>query len=298
MKEKKSKKTTTVASNTPVAASQEKSCCCCCKPASYGLLKTTCLCGSILGASLIISTAVFFKTPSTNLPSPRFIKPVVNETVIKKYIESHPQVITDIVAKYLQENAPKPAAAAAPAPAPAPQADIKGIINEITADKSNYSLGNPNGKYVIIEFFDYQCGWCKRTNAGLHEAIAKPEGKNIRWIAIDTPIFGEKSEEIARFVLAAGKQGKYAQMHEAVGTAKTLDKASLIALGAELGLDTKQLEADADSAEIKGKLRANRKYAEQLNIRGVPFLIVNGKTNPGALLGEKLEEAVRESQGL
>ena len=90
------------------------------------------------------------------------------------------------------------------------------LVAEIVNDKTNYSLGNPKGKYVIIEFFDHQCGWCKRTNKEMREAIAKG-AKNIRWIPIDTPIFGEASETIARYVLAAGEQGKYAQMHEAVG---------------------------------------------------------------------------------
>ena len=73
------------------------------------------------------------------------------------------------------------------------------VIIQSFIDKTNYSLGNPKGKFVIIEFFDHQCGWCKKTNVEMSKAVASAEGKNIRWIPIDTPIFGEASETIARF---------------------------------------------------------------------------------------------------
>ena len=175
--------------------------------------------------------------------------------------------------------------------------NVDKIVAEIVADKTNYSLGNPKGKFVIIEFFDHQCGWCKKTNVEMSKVVASAEGKNIRWIPVDTPIFGEASETIARFVLAAGKQGKYAQMHEAVTNAKgKLDEAALIELGKGLGLDTKKLKADADGKAIRAKLTANKEYAKKLNINGVPMLIVDGQINPGALLGDKLQEAVKASQ--
>ena len=171
------------------------------------------------------------------------------------------------------------------------------LSKQIIADETNYSLGNPDGKYVIIEFFDYNCGWCKRTNAALKEALAKKEAKNIRWIPIDTPIFGEGSETIARYVLAAGKQGKYAAMHDAVGDYKggKVDEAALTEMAKKIGLDTDKLKKDANSQEIKDKLVANREFTRSLNIGGVPMLIVNGNIHPGALFGEDLDAVVAES---
>lgn len=122
------------------------------------------------------------------------VKTCCLDSRIANWVESHPEVIARMAS---------PVAVAA---------------TKIAADPTNYSLGNPNGKFVIIEFFDYNCGWCQRTNAAMKEALARPEAKNIRWIPIDTPIFGASSETIARYVLAAGKQGKYKQMHDAVAT--------------------------------------------------------------------------------
>ncbi len=209
------------------------------------------------------------------------------EEKFKKFVEANPTVIIESVNKHyeqMEKERQKPV-------------NVDKIVAEIVADKTNYSLGNPKGKFVIIEFFDYQCGWCKKTNIQMTKAVASAEGKNIRWIPVDTPIFGEASETIARFVLAAGKQGKYAQMHEAVTNAKgKLDEAALIELGKGLGLDTKKLKADADGKEIRAKLTANKEYAKKLNINGVPMLIVDGQVNPGALLDDKLQEAVKASQ--
>ena len=296
-KTKQSKTTRTISAGDEITPVETHSCCCNCRP-SFGLLKTVSICASILGAGIIVSTSILMRPmpqmirSTVPIPSPR-----INDATMRKYIEANPKIIMNSIEKYMKDNEKKEAEKAKPA-APQPKIDYTAIVNEIAADKSNYSMGNPNGKFIIVEFFDHQCGWCKRTNAGLHEAISKPEGKNIRWIAIDTPIFGAKSEEIARYVLAAGKQGKYAQMHEAVGKEGSVDKEKLIAIATKIGLDTKKLEADANSDELKNKLTANRKYSEQLHISGVPFLIINGKPNPGALLNDKLASTVKESQNV
>ena len=204
------------------------------------------------------------------------------------YIKANPKVIIESVNEYYraqEEERHKPV-------------NVDKIVAEIVADKANYSLGNPKGKFVIIEFFDHQCGWCKKTNKEMRAAVNSAEGKNIRWIPIDTPIFGEGSETIARFVLAAGKQGKYAAMHDAVGDYKggKLDEAALVEMGKKLGLDTAKLKKDADSQELKDKLTANREFTRALNIGGVPMLIVNGEVHPGALFGEDLDAVVAESQ--
>lgn len=297
MKKQKQSQTRTIPAREYTAPAETHSCCGCnCRP-SFSLLKTVCLCASILGAGIIVSTSILIRPIPQTIRSTPVAAPRLTDSTIRKYIESHPKIIVNAIDKYVKETGKKEAEKAKAAEQQ-PQVDYTAIVNEIAADKSNYSMGNPDGKFIIVEFFDHQCGWCKRTNAGLHEAISKPEGKNIRWIAVDTPIFGAKSEEIARYVLAAGKQGKYAQMHEAVGKESSLDKEKLIAVATKIGLDTKKLEADAESDELKNKLTANRKYAEQLNINGVPFLIINGKPNPGALLNDKLAATIQESQNV
>jgi len=280
-------------------------CTCGCKCGSGDVGKTLLLCGTILVSAFLVAGAVFLKpynSPKFRRPLPSIAKQdsVVDEAAIRTFIQKNPKLLIETVEKYYAEEEAKAAKAAPVQKEPFnldkfPMAD-EALVKQIVADKTNYSLGNENGKFVIIEFFDYQCGWCKRTNKGLEEAVAKAEGKNIRWIPIDTPIFGEASETIARYVLAAGEQGKYAEMHQAVGAATgRLDEAALLELGKGLKLDTQKLKAAANGDKIKKKLESNNEFREKLNISGVPMLIVDGHKKPGALLDDDLDVVVKLS---
>ena len=215
----------------------------------------------------------------------------INST-IENWVKNNPKILIESVEKHYRSEEAKAKGNRAAQPQ---QTADKALVDEIINDKTNHVLGNPKGKFVIIEFFDYQCGWCKKTNKEISAALKN--APNIRWILMDTPIFGEASQLIARYAMAAGKQGKFKEYHEAIGNSKDkLDKDGLIKLGKTLKLDTKKLSADAESEEVKAKLEKNQKYARQLNINGVPMLIVDGKINPGALIGDNLAKAVEASK--
>jgi len=269
------------------------------------------MCGTILVSALLIAGSVLFKPcgcghKMKQLPPMRpSMTMQQTEDAIRNFIKKNPESLIESVDAYYKAQEAKLAKTAKAEAKKAeprefklenlPKAD-EALVKQIIDDKTNYSLGNQKGKFVIIEFFDYNCGWCKRTNKGLEEAIAKEEGKNIRWIPIDTPIFGEASETIARYVLAAGEQGKYAEMHAAVGAATSrLDEAKLLELAKGLKLDTKKLTAAANGEKIKAKLEANNEFRQKLNIRGVPMVIVDGRINGGALIGDALDAVVKAS---
>ena len=266
---------------------------CACQTAtclSKYLIPASVVAGAILISGSILSVA-FDKPCDKMMRQMKAPTQAQQERAIKDYILKNPTVIIESLDKHYQAEQAKAQKAQ---PAQPTEAD-KALVDEILADKTNHVLGNPKGKFVIIEFFDYQCGWCKKTNKEISAALK--DAPNIRWVLMDTPIFGEASEQIARFAMAAGKQGKFKEYHEAIGNAKgKLDKDGLIKLGKDLKLNTKRLTADAESQEIKDKLANNQKYARQLNINGVPMLIVDGKINPGALIGDRLADAVEASK--
>lgn len=288
---------------------------CNCSTECSGKTKLLIKSGVILASAILISGAIltagldnscprgkFFADGGKDRPMPtKFMEK--RDAAMRDFIMKNPKVLIDSVEAYYKaqqaggagvEDCGDAAPAAKPAPQKAPelQADPADLVAKIVADKSNHVLGNPKGKFVIIEFFDYQCGWCKKTNKEM--GLAVKSTNNIRWILIDTPIFGPASETISRYGMAAAKQGKFAQMHEALTNATgRLDEAALKKMGADLGMDVKKLEEDANSDEIKAKLAANQALARQLDINGVPMLIVDGKINPGALIGPKLQEAVK-----
>lgn len=281
----------------PTHTTKEETCkcgenCTCCTSSCFSkyLVPASILAGAILISGSILSTS--FNKPCDKMARHMNSQSSAQqERIIKDYITKNPTVIINSLDKHYQAEQAKAQKAQ---PAQPTEAD-KALVDEILADKTNHVLGNPNGKFVIIEFFDYQCGWCKKTNKEISAALK--DAPNIRWVLMDTPIFGEASEQIARFAMAAGKQGKFKEYHEAIGNAKgKLDKEGLIKLGKDLKLNTKRLAADAESQQIKDKLANNQKYARQLNINGVPMLIVDGKINPGALIGDRLAAAVEASK--
>lgn len=262
-----------------------------CTCRSHGSSKLIIKSGVTIFSALMISGAILAAADIQRMFKGSASSRQATEAEIRTFIQKNPKLIADTMETYYKAQQAKKTAEPRQ-----PQFADKKLVEEILADKTNYSLGNPDGKFVIIEFFDYQCGWCKRTNEGISKVLADNKAPNIRWVLIDTPIFGEKSEMIARYVLAAGKQGKFAEMHHAVSALKgTIDKTALLNAAKSIKINTEKLQADADSDEIKGKLESNKKYADTLKISGVPFLIVDGKINPGALIGKRLDEVVKLS---
>ena len=135
----------------PVEAKKECACGAGCK-CGCGTMKTVVLAGTAL--ALILSGVAYWKAGCTKK---------MNET-IEAYIKANPTVIIDSVNDYYkaqEQERQKPTPKVAPAE----------LVAEIVNDKANYSLGNPKGKFVIIEFFDHQCGWCKKTNAEMRKAV-------------------------------------------------------------------------------------------------------------------------------
>ena len=203
------------------------------------------------------------------------------------FIKKNPQIIIDSVNAHFEKQQRQEAKAAAPRVAD------KAMIDEIVKAKDNHVLGNPKGSFVMIEFFDYNCGYCKMMNKKMAEAIKKSD--NIRWILMDAPIFGEKSEIIAQYAWAAAKQGKFAEYHAALGEAANKDEAALKEIGKKLGLDVEKLSKDANSDAAKAKLAANREYTKKLQLGGVPMFIIDGNIQPGAFQDEQMEEYIKKA---
>lgn len=270
-----------------------------CKCGSKSSRETLAKCVTTLVSALMVSTAILFAGMELARPQPvqRHVGNI--DIQITDYMRKNAAIVSQLIAEHQEkiESDRKAEAERARMEAEKKQAEkVKEYMSKIIDDKTNYSLGNKDGKYVIIEFFDYRCGWCKKTNKAIWDEIKDNKAPNIRWIPIDAPIFGEGSALISRYVLAAGKQGKYSEMHHEVAEATgNLDQEALVKLGEKVGLNIDQLKKDAESDEIKAKLEANIAMAREIGVQGVPFMIVNGKPRGGALLGDALAKAVKES---
>jgi protein-disulfide isomerase len=140
---------------------------------------------------------------------------------------------------------------------------------------------NPDGDVTVVEFFDYNCGFCKRAMPEVLKIVG--DDKKVKLVLKELPIFGDDSEAAAKAALAAKKQGKYYEMHQKLfsepGKAD-LEKALRVAQ--ELGLDVEQLKKDMDDQSVKDALAENRALAEELGVQGTPYTLVGDIVVAGA----------------
>lgn len=157
------------------------------------------------------------------------------------------------------------------------------------------STGAKDADVVIIEFMDYNCGYCKRAFEEL-DVILK-EDKKVKAYFIEMPILGPTSLEAAKWALAAHKQGKYFEFHTALMKHQGPKNESVLESKAkEAKLDIKKLKADKESDEIKAELERNMSRANLMNITGTPGFIIGGEVVRGYLTLDQMKEAITEAR--
>ena len=149
-------------------------------------------------------------------------------------------------------------------------------------DEDSPVIGNPEGDVVLVEFFDYKCGYCRSVAQQLRQTI-KRDG-NIRMVMKEFPILGADSRLAARAALAAAKQGKYEDFHfTLMQTSGALNTANLLKIAENAGLDTARLEQDMQDPEIDAELRRTYDLAKALQISGTPAFVIGDQVIPGAI---------------
>lgn len=156
-------------------------------------------------------------------------------------------------------------------------------------------LGNPDGDVTVVEFFDYNCPYCRRAMdevQGLMDADA-----NVRLVYREWPILGEGSVFAAKAALAARKQGKYEEFHWAMMSMNgRAEEASVLRVAAEVGLDINQLRLDMEAPEIDEHLTTSMSLAQSLGFNGTPSFVIGDELVPGFVEQPQLEEIVASTR--
>jgi protein-disulfide isomerase len=151
--------------------------------------------------------------------------------------------------------------------------------------------GNPDGDVTIVEFFDYNCPYCRKAVPILAEMEASDRG--LRIVFKEFPILGPGSEFAARAALASRKQGKYVAFHKAMmGYAGKVDEGSVIEVAAGLGLDVEQLKKDMDDPAIAQAIAGNLALAEKLRINGTPGFVAGKEIVSGLAPLRSMKELI------
>ncbi len=205
---------------------------------------------------------------------------------IKQYLLDNPEIIIQSLESYRmdQEKAAEQAAA-----------EKMDSHMDFLTSKEAPSIGNSNGDVTVVEFFDYNCGYCKRAFPDIKKSVQ--EDHNVRFVFRDMPILSPTSRIAAQWALAAQKQGKYFEYHTALMEYQgQKDEAALIGMAKQLDLDVEQMKKDAQSKEISDELDKIGKITHEIGIQGTPAFIINGQLERGYLGPGGLERAIEEAR--
>jgi protein-disulfide isomerase len=216
--------------------------------------------------------------------------PAALEKFVRDFLLAHPEVIIESVQRFQVEQERL-------------QAELanKALVDrreELNNSPTSPTFGNPDGDVAVVEFFDYQCPYCKAMASNKFLETLEQDG-NVRIVFKEFPILGPESEYAARAALAAQKQGKYREMHNSFmvfkGKMKTED---VIKIAEQLGLDIEQLKKDMESDEVTQELVKNHELAKALGISGTPAFIIDDELFPGAVdMSEILKRIAAARQG-
>ena len=166
---------------------------------------------------------------------------------------------------------------------------------ELESDPNAPNLGNPEGDVTVVEFFDYNCPYCRSAGQTLQALLAADA--NVRVIYREWPILGEDSVIAARAALAAREQGKYEAFHWALMNGEgRVTEAIIFKVARDLGMDVVKLEADMVSPAVEAHIALSNALAQQLGFTGTPAFIVGDKTAPGMLSFDEITRLVADAR--
>ncbi len=173
---------------------------------------------------------------------------------------------------------------------------LSGNLARLTAGEDAPVLGNPDGDVTVVEFFDYNCPYCRRAGEAVKALIEADPG--VRVVYREWPILGEGSVAASRAALAARAQGKYEEMHWALmGAQGRLDEAMVMAIAQGAGLDMDRLRADMALPAVDAHIEASMALAEEIGFSGTPSFVIGDAPVPGLVPVEEMQrlvEAARE----
>jgi protein-disulfide isomerase len=201
------------------------------------------------------------------------------EKIVREYILSHPEILPEAMqnlqarelAKVVQDNRK------------AIETPYKGAWE-----------GAANGDVVLVEFFDYACGYCRASMGDIAKLLS--EDKKLKVVYREMPVLGEASMDAARVSLIAAQQGKYAAFHKAVFAAGRPTEAIVDGALKQAGLDPTATRKGARSADVEAEIARNLELQRELQLSGTPSWVVGDKVLVGAVGYDALKAAIAEAR--
>lgn len=235
----------------------------------------------ILLTTTLISTALIGSVAAQGMNKSQI------EAIIKEYIQNNPEVILDSVEEYGRQQQ----AVSEADRQKAVDENIGWVMNNDTLPVA----GNPDGDVTVVEFYDYNCGYCKKAVSDVTTLIE--EDKNVKVVFVEMPILGRTSELAARWALAAEAQGAFLPYHIALMqnrgpiTEDTLEK-----IAKNNDLDVAAMRAYAGSDKVSAIIAEKAAKASAMGISGTPAFVIDGKLYGGYIGLDSMKQAVKEAR--
>jgi protein-disulfide isomerase len=213
------------------------------------------------------------------------------EKIVREYLVSHPEVLQEAMQELEKRQAAEDAQKHLAA--------IKDNATTIFTSQRQVNLGNPQGDVTMVEFFDYNCAFCKRAMADMLDLL-KNDPK-LKVVLKEFPVLGEGSVQAAQVAVAVRMQDKtgkkYLDFHtKLLGSRGPADKAHALAAAKEAGFDMARLDKDLASDEVKQTIEENLKLAEGLGLNGTPSYVFPAEVVVGAVGLAALKEKVNTAR--
>jgi protein-disulfide isomerase len=198
------------------------------------------------------------------------------ERIVHDYLVAHPEVLQEAMAELERRQTA--------AAVEKHKAAVKAHANALFNSPDQVTLGNPKGNVTFVEFFDYNCGYCKRAMSDML-TLLKTDSE-LKVVLKEFPVLGPGSVEAARVAVAVRMQApkKYLEFHTTLlGGRGHADGVRARAVAKEIGLDMGRLEKDMKSPEVQKTLQHDFKLAEALGLNGTPSYVIGDNVIVGAI---------------
>jgi protein-disulfide isomerase len=204
------------------------------------------------------------------------------EQVVHDYLLKNPEIIVEAMKRYQANESEREIARI--------REGAKKNEAELYREPDPMIAGNPNGDVTMVEFFDYQCAYCKKVRDELVQLLK--DDPKLRLVLKEFPILSRESELASRAAIAAQEQGKYWPMHLALLGSDDLSEPSIFAIAKQAGLDVERLKRDMTNPKVQARLERNMKLAKAMSVEATPTFIIGTEPASGAYPVAKLKEMV------
>ena len=201
------------------------------------------------------------------------------EAIVRAYILEHPEILQEAAAVLQRRET---------------SSNLASAGDQLHTPFAGAQAGNPAGDVTVVEFSDYNCGFCRSSVADVARLVG--EDKGIKLIYREVPILAPSSKDAALWALAAAKQGKHAAFHSAMFSGGRPDATTIRAAAIRAGMDLATAENFIKTKEAVGELQNNVAMMRQIGFSGTPTFIIGDQIIEGALGHDALKAAVAKAR--